>query len=319
MPAQRLSRTRRPTVVLVLVLAAAACAPVMRATIKGPPSPAQMAEFWNPPPPAGSRDLFNGVGGRRAAPDPRAIYTFHREINHGYSRKMEVRDPSGRKWDVKFEPEAQPEVVSSRIVWALGYHQVPQYYLPVWTLERDGRRIDMPPARFRPHVSWVKKEGTWSWHANPFVGTRAFRGLVVLMMVLNSSDLKDDNNAVYELDERSEHASRWYVVKDLGATLGETGRRPRRGDLAAFEQEPFIDGVNGDRVLFGFRGRHQELLTVVHAEDVVWMCSRLDALSQADWQQVFHAGGYDDAQTARYVTKIRGKIAQGKALGRGVR
>ena len=33
----------------------------------------------------------------------------------------------------------------------------------------DDKRIDMPPARFRPHEDWFRKEGIWSWHANPFV------------------------------------------------------------------------------------------------------------------------------------------------------
>jgi hypothetical protein len=279
-----------------------------------------MAEFWNPPPPASSLDLVDGVGGRNGAPDPNAVYAFHKQKTHGFSWKMEVRDPSGRKWDVKFNPEAQPEVVASRIVWALGYHQAPDYYLPVWTLERDGTRRAMPPARFRPHDGWISKEGIWQWHANPFVNTEPFRGLVVLMMVLNNTDLKDDNNALYELQEASEHASRWYVVKDLGATLGNAAAlHAVRNDLPAFEHEPFISGVRDGRVLFDFRGRHQDLLSVVHPEDVAWLCNRLDAFSAADWAQMFRAGGYSEEESARFIAKIREKIAQGKALGGGAR
>ena len=44
------------------------------------------------------------------------------------------------------------------------------------------------------------------------------------MMILNSTDLKDDNNAIYERRSGDRVAGRWYVVKDLGATLGTTGR-----------------------------------------------------------------------------------------------
>ena len=32
------------------------------------------------------------------------------------------------------------------------------------------------------------------------------------------------------------------------------------------------------------------------------------------WQDAFRAGGYNAEQTARYVTKIKAKIAQGRAL-----
>ena len=49
------------------------------------------------------------------------------------------------------------------------------------------------------------------------------------MMILNSTDLKDDNNAVYERRKGDRVVGRWYAVKDLGATLGTTGRMdPKR-------------------------------------------------------------------------------------------
>ena len=83
------------------------------------------------------------------------------------------------------------------------------------------------------------------------------------MMIINSTDLKNENNEVYEVvGEAREDARRWYVVKDLGASLGETGRiDPRRGWIDGFEREPFVIGVKGGFVRFAFRGRHQELLS----------------------------------------------------------
>ena len=44
------------------------------------------------------------------------------------------------------------------------------------------------------------------------------------MMVLNSTDLKDDNNALYLARRPGTRPTFWYTVKDLGATFGETGR-----------------------------------------------------------------------------------------------
>ncbi len=292
-----------------------ACAPTMRSTLNGPPDASLMAQFWVAPDADRGRSLMYGAGGPKLAPPRDVTYTLVRHITHGFSPKMEVRDPSGVKWDVKTGPEAQPEVVASRIVWALGYHQVPDYFVATYRVDENGKQLDFGPARFRPHAKWIKKEGAWSWHSNPFVDTEAFRGLIVLMMVLNSTDLKDDNNALYDLDEPMEHADRWYVVKDLGATLGETGRQsPRRGDPDAFERAGFISGVKGDRVLFDFHGRHQELLSVVRVNDVRWMCTQLRRLSASEWHDAFRAGGYDDQEAARFVRKIGEKIAQGEAI-----
>ncbi len=295
-----------------------ACAPAMRSTIAGAPSRDVMAQFWNPPQDLDRRDLVYGAGGRREAPDQKAVYTLAKRKTGGFSPKVEVRDPSGMKWDVKMGSEAEPEVVASRIVWAMGYHQPPDYYVPVWTLDDNGKQRAAPPARFRPKPKWITKEGEWSWHANPFLETQAFRGLVVLMMILNSTDLKDDNNAVYDLKEPIEQAGRWYVVKDLGATLGETGiSDPKRGDPDAFAKTGFITGTNGDRVSFDFHGRHRELLTVVHVADVHWMCGLLNRLTDRQWHDAFRAGGYNPDQTERFLRKIREKIAQGLALGDG--
>ena len=68
-------------------------------------------------------------------------------------------------------------------------------------------------------------------------------------MMFNSSDIKNENNALYEVKHRRRDGSaQWYVVRDLGTALGETGRlAPQRGDPDIFEREPFITGVTGRR------------------------------------------------------------------------
>ena len=40
----------------------------------------------------------------------------------------------GVEWSVKLGPEAHTEVVLSRVLSAVGYHQPPVYYLPAWQL-----------------------------------------------------------------------------------------------------------------------------------------------------------------------------------------
>jgi hypothetical protein len=138
----------------------------------------------------------------------------------------------------------------------------------------------------------------------------------VLMMILNSTDLKNENNTLYEVVGRPlEKASQWYVVKDLGASLGETGRMdPRRGYIDGFEREPFTVGVENGRVRFGFRGRHQELIANITMEDVRWTCSRLQKITDRQWIDAFRAGNFSEDLTRRYVTRIQQKITQGLEL-----
>jgi hypothetical protein len=293
---------------------AAGCAPALRSTATGPLAPRQMAEFWEDVDPR-SRDLFHGVAGPRAQPDRDAVYTVKATDTSGFSISYDVEDESAVEWSVKIGDEAQSEVTASRIVWAMGYQQPPNAYLARWHWrEGEARRLE-DGGRFRPKLPTLKNAGIWAWRENPFVGTQAYRGLLVLMMILNSTDLKDDNNAIYERWGGNRVVARWYAVKDLGATLGTTGRLdPQRNDIDAFEQHEFISGVRDGRVKFAYRGRHQDLLREIAPDDVAWMCNRLARLTPAQWNDAFRAGGYDEPVRARFIRRIQQKIAEGLVL-----
>jgi len=278
-------------------------------------SAASMAELWVDPD-GNARDLDAGVGGTHRRPMSDARYNVLTRDTSGFSITYKVKDEHGDQWTVKIGPEAQPEVVSSRIVWALGYHQLPSYFVERWVAVEDGKEGLRGGARFRPHDFHAESKGTWSWEKNPFAGTRQMNGLLVLMMLLNSTDLKDDNNELFEVrDDHAEQSHRWYVVKDLGASLGETGAvNPRRGFIDAFEREPFISGTHGSFVSLHFNGRHKNLLEHITPEDVKWTCSRVMKLTDSQLRDAFHAGGYDDDRTARFIDRIRKKATEGLAL-----
>ena len=293
-----------------------ACAPTVK-RVGAQPTAAEMAEFWREP--GQPRNLFEGppAGPRSARPRIDARYTVLKRDTRGFSTTYRVRDERQNEWNVKIGPEAQTEVVASRVLWAVGYHALPSYFVERWIAVADSKGSMLGGARFRPHDLGLKSRGTWSWQENPFVDTPPFNGLLVLMMILNSTDLKNDNNEWFEVvNAPRDDARRWYVVKDLGATLGETGRLdPRRGDIDSFEREPFIRGVSDGRVRFGYRGRHRELLNDrIRVEDVRWMCERLRKITDRQWRDAFRAGNFTDDQTTRYIARLDAKIDQGLAL-----
>jgi hypothetical protein len=275
------------------IASAIACAPAVKATLDGDPAADRLSELWVDPG-TQRRDLTAGAGGRGVQPAAEKRYDVLSRDTAGFSITYHVRDEAGREWHVKIGPEAQPEVVSSRIVWALGYHEIPSYFVERWIAVEHAKGQLLGGSRFRPHDMGLKSRGTWSWQQNPFVGTKPYNGLLVLMMILNSTDLKNENNELYDVEGGpKEGATRWYVVKDLGASLGETGRMdPRRGYVEGFEREPFIVGVRGGHVKFGFRGRHQELLDLITVDDVRWTCERLERITDSQWRDALHSGGY---------------------------
>jgi hypothetical protein len=298
-----------------------ACALLPKPAIKrvaSEPPPEKMAEFWVEPADLAGRDLFWGPGGRENAPDPGGRFEFvaRKTGSFKFSRGFDVKDAHGIAWSVKFWPESQTEVVASRIMWAMGYHQPPTYYLAHWTLSGNtGWAGPQDGARFRPSLPWLDHKGDWDWHDSPFTGTQPWRGALVMMVMLNNSDLKPAQNALYELKEPREGAGRWYVVRDLGASLGETGTLwAKRNDPGTFEKEAFIEGVEDGRVRFHYSGRWKELFQDLTPADVRWTCERLARISPQQWQDAFRAADYPDDVAQRFIRRFQQKIAQGMAL-----
>jgi hypothetical protein len=288
-----------------------------------PPGQVRIAELWEEPTDIDGQDLFYGPWGPERAPQPEATYTFIETKQGGVNPGMTVRDPAGRKWKVKQPPlvgrraEGPIEVVLSRVLSAVGYHQPPVYYLGAFTVADDSGTRRTVGGRFRLSDPSLKDVGEWSWQQNPFVGTRPYQGLLVILLMFNSSDLKNSNNTLYELRSSTARTERWYVVRDLGTALGGTGRfTPARGDLGAFERSGFIEGVEDGFVEFEYHGWHQELIRRrLTPADVRWACELLAELTDTQWREAFLAGGYDPAVSARFIQRLQAKIREGAALG----
>ena len=295
---------------------AGACSNPIKSTLPGPPTTEQLAELWNRP--ERGRDLFAGVGGRSLAPDPAVRYTVVELKRSGFSRGYTLKDDKDREWSAKFPPEAPTEVTASRILWGIGYHQPPIYYLASWTAAKAPSPNPQLPARFRqksPEFHGLDAQDPWSYYRNPFVGTRQMNGLLVLQAMLGNSDLKDQQNVIYMLTEAVEGAKRWYVARDLGQSFGRTGVLDApRGDPAVFEQTPFIKGVARGRVEFDYRGRHKALFANITPADVRWACEQLQQLTDAQWQDAFRAGGFPKPIADRFIRRMKQKIEEGLAL-----
>ena len=315
---------RRVSIAVVaatLAMTVASCAGAKRPSLQPSAAPPG-ATLWEEPSDVTAQDLFYGPWGRELAPDPQDTYTFVERKHTGINLGMTVRDSQGREWSVKqpypggVDAEGPVEVVVSRLLSAIGYHQPPVYYLPAFTLKDDWGVHTAPGGRFRVHHPGLKDTGSWRWEDNPFVGSKPYQGLLVVLMMLNSTDLKNSNNTLYER-KSGDRVERWYVVRDIGAALGDTNRlAPRKGDPETFEQHPFVLGVNNGYVDFAYRGWYQKLVRDrITPGDVAWASNLLAQLSDQQWRDAFRAGGYQPAVASRFIRALRDKIEQGRGIG----
>ena len=308
----------------LLIAAAVSTLQCAAATVRPttPPTPVPLSSWWAQPDNLSQQDLFHGPWGAAHAPDPAAEYTFLRPKSGGFNPGVIVRDPQGREWHVK-QPrlshgdEGPSEVVLSRVLSALGYHQPPVYYLPSFTMRDKSGVHTATGGRFRLDEPSMKDMGEWSWQQNPFVGQRPYEGLLVILLMFNSSDLKNSNNTLYQVT-RGGRTVDWYVVRDLGDALGKTGRfAPQRNNLEIFSRTRFITGVDDGFAEFGdYRGLHGELVhRRITPADVAWASALIGGLSDRQWQDAFRAGGYPPNVAGRFISILRSRVAEGQRIG----
>jgi hypothetical protein len=286
------------------------------------------AQLWIDPVDLEKRDLFRGPVGGPAPPDPNQPLRFIKRDTSGRSPGYTARDTSGVVWSVKLGPEAQAEVVTSRLLWAIGFHQLPNHYSSKWTVAGvagDERDFDQSEGgRFRPELPGYTVISDWRWDHSPVSSSYAMGGLVVAMMMINNWDLKTSNNKLYEVT--GSPPRRLYVVRDLGASLG-SNKQPQwlrwsslraaqgsKNDLEDFEAATFIDGVDNGYVTFAYRGPNDWIGKRITPSHVRWTAQLMSRLSDQQWRDAFRAGGYTPEESERFIRKFKEKIALGLTL-----
>lgn len=312
--------------VVALVVASAGCGRSLRQlNPPGIPGTPALSELWEEPKDIARRDLFHGAGGAKHAPNG-SSFTFVAADTSGFSPGFDVKDSAGLEWSVKTGPEAQSEVATSRILWAIGFHQPPTYYLERWTLT-GAQTGEQPAGRFRPKLKGEEVVGDWSWYENPFIGSRPYAGLIVANLIVNNWDWKTSNNKIYSVTVGTGRVERRFVVRDVGASLGRTTYphilkwfrlrgfgQGTRNDLPGFESQGFITAIDGERVKFDYRGIYRDVIDSVTPADIAWTSALMARLSDRQWDDAFRAGGYAPDERQRYIRKIKEKIGQGLAL-----
>ncbi|MDT7541250.1 MAG: hypothetical protein QOE33_1154 [Acidobacteriota bacterium] len=274
--------------------------------------------LWRDPGDIAARDLTQGPGGDELKPDLSRI-TYVKDDQEGYSVKYHVKDGQGQTWVVKVGNEARPETAAVRLVSALGYVTDVNYLVPCIKIPGAAKpRKDVPrcegdgfaDARFAARPKDVSRSEIWSWKENPFVGTKEFKGLVVLMGLLNNWDLKDENNKILHDKGAGGDNEVRYIVADLGATFGKTGGgiSHSRNEPENYAKSKFIEGVDKGKVRFAYGGKSQFLFDNITVEDARWIASLLAQLTDQQIADAFRAADFKPAEVQTLASAVRGRI-----------
>jgi hypothetical protein len=289
------------------------------------------ALIWRDPGPADQRDLAAGPGGREGAPVP--PFQFIEEHTAGSQPCVSVRDARGRVWRVKWGAEVHTEVFGTRLAWAAGYFAETTFFMPdgtilgADTLQRARQSLDAEghfrDARFELDEQGVVKhfdEHSWAWNDNPFVGTHELNGLKIVMMLLSNWDNKDvrdvargSNTAIFEYTVDHTREAR-YLIIDWGAALGTWGsnvlsRGRWNAEAFASQNDQFILGTDGDRVLWGYKGqRTADAVQDISKHDVRWLYKYLGPVTDDQIAAALRASGATETEIADFTKALRARL-----------
>lgn len=299
------------------VYVASVVALVLMATLSVLPQE-QSDALWVPTDIA-KRNLYSGAGGAAMKPNLRRVRFIKKETG-GNNLKYRVRDASGRIWVAKIADESQAEVAANRLLYGIGYHTEIDYLAPRLTIPGKGKYTNV---RLEARPAGVNRDGRWKWDENPFVDTREFNGLKVMMALINNWDLKDSNNAILRTNGQTR-----YVVSDLGSSFGKLpiasalilnriGRSVN--DPVDYANSTFIHGVeaNGD-VDFYYKAKGKNLLKGISVDDARWVGGLLGQLSDRQIRDAFRAANYSSSEAALMTRAVRDRIRQLNNLSGGL-
>ena len=300
--AQRNRQIQQSRICAVAILCAAAfsgCrlpARPVRSTLPAPPTAAQLAELWVEP----ERRPRPVLGRRRQAARARSGRDATRSSRSSAAasaaatpRRSAASASGARSFRRKRRPRSSrrgssgASATTSRrsTTWPSGH------------AEKAPSPNPQLPARFRekkPDLHGLDAASTWSYYQNPFVGTRQLNGPA--RAAGDARQLGSEGRS----RTRSTRSKKPLEGADAGTSRATSGRRSagpacstrRAATSKVFEETPFIRGVENGTVRFDYRGRHKALFDDITPADVRWICERLAALTDEQWQDAFRAGGY---------------------------
>ena len=291
--------------------------------VKGPsnaPEKIGKPVIWEDPGPISELNLYFGIGSEEGMPKP--PFEFKEEDKTGTNPKIKVIDANGVKWNIKFDEEVHAEIAASRIVWACGYMVEESYFVPsgrvngVTSLDRARKFVrsdgSFKDGMFEKRPDDVARRKTpWSWSSNPFSGTKEMSGLIMLNVLVNNWDSKEENNTVLGMYDENGEVQEWYTVADWGGSFGKTGSvfSHTKWDQEDFGKQRFVEGVSGNSVRLHYSGKMSGHRSVP-LEHARWFSGLIGQLTQDQLRDAFKAAGASQSEIEGFTRHLRSKISE---------
>jgi hypothetical protein len=134
------------------------------------------------------------------------------------------------------------------------------------------------------------------------------------MLMLANWDIKDSNNKIIAVKGTDNLR---YIISDLGATFGKTGRLPffwrfnrSRNKPKDYVKTKFVNDVDGNIVDFHYSGKKREIFDNITVDQARWIGDLLSRLSPEQIRDAFRAANYTQEETRLLTQGVTNRISQ---------
>jgi hypothetical protein len=201
------------------------------------------------------------------------------------------------------------------LLWGIGYFTDVNYLVP--DVRIDGINKPLHNVRFSARPKDVKRVDGFNWANNPFVGSREFQALKVMMALINNWDIKESNNKILVAKDPKGDNELDYSVHDLGGSFGKISHiprflqfRPDRNNPKAYAKSRLVDKVKDGNVRLHFSTKQGRLFKDISVSDARWLGGLLSRLSQKQIEDAFRSANYSPEQVRLMTGSVQRRIAE---------
>ena len=154
--------------------------------------------------------------------------------------------------------------------------------------------IEMRPTK-------IDRLGSWAWGDHSNDSLREVRGLTLVQMWLDNTDLKEfDNNKLLLKDLGDGRGERYHIISDLGHSFG--------GDFFEMPElysPKMISKISNDSLTFNYRGfKSTAIKNKMTYADARWAARLIAALSRAQMEEALKIGHWPECIAKIYLEKM---------------
>ena len=216
---------------------------------------------------------------------PADITKYEKQVKVIFLKGQTLSDLK-RDWEVFYKRE--------------GTYKIEKYIQETGTDEKGREFVIFKEGLLEAKPNKITRLGGWSFGDFGHTSAREVRGLTLIQMWLDNSDIKEFDNNRLLMKKTDSGYERYHIISDLGHSLGYIFN-----EIPELYSTKMISGQSSDAVIFKYRAfQPTKVKNTLTYDDARWATRLIAALSRTQIQEAIQIGSWPKCVGEIYVEKM---------------